>query len=142
MWQGVPNLVDCNGCKSYDAMFSISKMLRTPVSYSPMSTSVVTCDRFHITAKVHNGIWERISFRRKTHFQLTHNLNIISNVHNILNTSSLLKAVKLWGWGEAILEILLYRIFNYFKSNISLTSGKNRNNKERTLLLCKCKGVW
>ena len=31
MWQGVSNLVDCIGCKSYDAMFSISKMLRTPV---------------------------------------------------------------------------------------------------------------
>ena len=56
VWQGVPNLVDCNGCKSYDAMSSISKMLRTPVSYSPMSTSIVTRDRFHITAKVHNGI--------------------------------------------------------------------------------------
>ena len=31
MWQGVSNLVDCIGCKSYDAMFSISKMLRTAV---------------------------------------------------------------------------------------------------------------
>ena len=31
MWQGVSNLVDCIGCKSHDTMFSISKMLRTPV---------------------------------------------------------------------------------------------------------------
>ena len=31
MWQGVSNLVDCIGYKSHDTMFSISKMLRTPV---------------------------------------------------------------------------------------------------------------
>ena len=32
-------------------MFSISKMLRTAVSYSPMSMGIVTCDGFHITVK-------------------------------------------------------------------------------------------
>ena len=28
--------------------FSILKLLRAAVSYSPMSTSVITCDEFHI----------------------------------------------------------------------------------------------
>ena len=31
--------------------FSILKLLRAAVSYSPMSMSVVTCDGFHIIAK-------------------------------------------------------------------------------------------
>ena len=55
-------------------------MLRTPVSYSPMSTSVVTCDGFHITAKMHNGIWEKISFRCKTQTKQTQLFCIIIGV--------------------------------------------------------------